>query len=198
MAMPRDCSRDQRGQRQQVAAFVRKRCRLLLLGAAQIDALLEIDGARQRLVEGGITRRDALHAGARILVAIGAGLARRAGLAVPQFLAVEHPQHAGICRVVALHRLTVRRHETVAGPALCLRDFSGASRAARDQERCNDNGINNLHSTVIEADAVAAKPLSPIHSNSNFPLSLATVKKVMNGLAELAGNRSARKISLPL
>ena len=33
-----------------------------------------------------------------------------------------------------------------------------------------------LHSTVIAADAVSAKPLSPIHSNSNVPLSFAVVK----------------------
>ena len=31
--------------------------------AAQVDPLLEVDRARQRLVEGGIMRRDALHAG---------------------------------------------------------------------------------------------------------------------------------------
>ena len=57
-------------------------------------------------------------------------LARRAGLAVPQLLAVEHPQHAGIGGVVVLHRLGVRRHEAVAGPALGLRDFGGASDSA--------------------------------------------------------------------
>ena len=56
----------------------------------------------------------------------------------------------------------------------------------------------NPHSTVIEAEAVSEKPLSPIHSNSNLPLSVAVVKKVMNGLAAIAGNRSARKISVPL
>jgi hypothetical protein len=49
----------------------------------------------------------------------------------------------------------------------------------------------------MEAEAVSLKPLSPIHSNSNLPLSVATVKKVTKGLAAIAGNRSARKISTP-
>ena len=56
----------------------------------------------------------------------------------------------------------------------------------------------NLIRPMIEAEAVSEKPLSPIHSNSNLPLSVAVVKKVMNGLAAIAGNRSARKISVPL
>ena len=48
------------------------------------------------------------------------------------------------------------------------------------------------------ADAAAEKPLSPIHSKSNLPLSVAIVENVMNGFAAVAGNRSARKISVPL
>jgi hypothetical protein len=74
---------DKRGQRQQVAALISEWRRLLMIGAAQIDALLEIDGPAQRLVEGRIARRDALHADARVVVAIGAGLVRGAGLARP-------------------------------------------------------------------------------------------------------------------
>ena len=77
--------RDERGQRQQVAAFVGKRRRLLVLAAAQIDALLQIDGTAERLVDGGIAGRDALHAGARIPVAIGAGFARGAALRFHNF-----------------------------------------------------------------------------------------------------------------
>ena len=77
-----------------------------------------------------------------------------------------------------------------------LRDF-GADGIHREQGRQNDDA-GKPHSTVIEADAVSEKPLSPIHSNSNLPLAVAVVKKVMNGLAAIAGNRSARKISVPL
>jgi hypothetical protein len=45
---------------------------LLLVGAAHIDPLLEIDRPTARRVEGGITRRHALHAGLRVAMAIGA------------------------------------------------------------------------------------------------------------------------------
>ena len=74
-----------------------------------------------------------------------------------------------------------------------MRDFGGEGRR-RDQQR-NGYGASKSHSTVIEADAVSENRWSPIHSNSNLPLSVAVVKKVMNGLAAIAGNRSARKIS---
>ena len=50
----------------------------------------------------------------------------------------------------------------------------------------------------MEAAAVSEKPLSPTHSNSNLPLSVTDVKKLKKGLAAMAGNRSARKISAPL
>ena len=53
-------------------------------------------------------------------------------------------------------------------------------------------------STVILAVAVCAKPLSPVQWNAIVPLSVATVGNVMNGLAEIAGYSSARKISSPL
>ena len=66
--------RDKGGERQQLAALERQRRRLLVIGAAQIDALLEIDGAAERLVESGIAGGDTLHAGAGIVVAIGTGL----------------------------------------------------------------------------------------------------------------------------
>ena len=70
--------------------------------------------------------------------------------------------------------------------------------ANRMEQRRDGYRADRFHSTVMEADAVSENPWSPIHSNSNFPLSVATVKKLMNGLAAIAGNRSARKISTPL
>src|ERR1019366_6463990 len=151
---------------------------------------------------GGVARRHALHAGARVMVTIGAGLARGTGLAVPQGFAVEHPQHAGIGGIVILDRLGVGRHEAVAGPVLGWRDFGGGERsdgdAGRNQQRRDSYRAGRLHSTEMAADAVSLKPLSPIHSKSNLPLSFAIVKNVTNGLAAIAGNRSARKISAPL
>src|ERR1700737_4912331 len=74
---------DECGERQQVVAFVRKRRRLLMSRAAQIDALLQIHGTSKLLVEGGVAGRDALHAGARVVMTIGAGLARRSSFAFP-------------------------------------------------------------------------------------------------------------------
>src|SRR5260370_13043900 len=189
-------ARDQGGKRQQTAALVRKRRRLLMVDAAQIDALLQIDGAAERLVERGIAGSDALHGRAGLAVAVGAGLVGGAYLALPQRIAVEHPEHAGIGGVVLLHRLGVRGQEAVCGGALALRDIRGANSAGRQQgSKGYDPGKS--HSTVIEAEAVSEKPLSPIHSNSNFPLSVAVVKTGMKGLATVAGKRSARKISGP-
>src|ERR1700737_1095993 len=75
--------RDKSGERQQVVAFIRKRRRLLMSDTAQIDALLQIDGTAEFPVEGRVAGAATLHAGARILMAIGAGLARCAGLALP-------------------------------------------------------------------------------------------------------------------
>src|SRR5262249_40602735 len=57
---------------EQLLALERKRRRLLLLGAADIDSLLEIDGASARGTEGWIARRHAFHAHPRVAVAIGA------------------------------------------------------------------------------------------------------------------------------
>ena len=59
-------------------------------------------------------------------------------------------------------------------------------------------GMTSDHSTTIFASSVTSKPLSPIHRNASVPLSVATVWKVMNGLAAIAGNSCVAKISSPL
>ena len=169
-----------------------------MVRAAQIDALFQIDGTPERLVEGGIARGDALHADARVAMAVGAGFCGRAGPVLPQGFAVQHGQHAGIGGVVVLHGFGFRRHETESRAALACRDFVGADERGRDQQRRQDDGAGCSHSTPMAAEAVSLKPLSPIHSKSNLPLSVATVKNVMKGFAAIAGNRSARKISVPL
>src|SRR5437762_6067686 len=192
LRLPRDKGRE----RQQLAALEGERRRLLVVGAARIDALLQIDGAAGCLVESRVARGHAFHACAGIIVAIGAGLVGGTQLALPKRLAVEHPEHAGVGGILVLHRAGVRLHEVVAGATVGLRDFGGESRA-RDQQH-SGYGAGTSHSTDIEADAVSENPWSPTHSNSNLPLSVAVVKKVMKGLAAIAGNRSARKISLPL
>src|SRR6202035_2366703 len=93
----------------------------------------------------------------------------------------------------------------VAGATFGLRDFGGGE--GRDEEAgCDrqrrqghqDYRAGPFHSTEMAAEAVSVKPLSPVHSKSNLPLSVATVKNEMKGFAAIAGNRSARKISTPL
>src|SRR5262249_37717470 len=128
---------------------------------------------------------------------------RRASLPLPHGFAVEHPQHTRIGRVVILDCLVAGRHEGVAGAAFVRRNFGCSERAKREEcgnQQHHGGGYRagGFHSTEIAAEAVSEKPLSPSHSKSNFPLSVAIVKKVTNGLAAIAGNRSARKISSPL
>src|SRR5262249_5124329 len=79
--------------------------------------------------------------------------------------------------------------------ALVLRDALAARGLLRMR---TERGCARDHSTVIFADAVSWKPLSPVHSKSIVPLAVATVKKLRNGLAAIAGCRSALKISSPL
>src|SRR3954453_5281196 len=77
-------------EREQLAAFMRERLRLLLLDAAEIDPLFDVDRAVLRRREGRIARRDAAQRGGRIAMAVSARLVRLARLAIPQRLAVEH------------------------------------------------------------------------------------------------------------
>src|SRR5262249_30231038 len=59
---PAGLSGDERGQRNQLLAFPGERWRLLLLGAAAIDALLEIDRLLGLHIEDRIARGHPLHA----------------------------------------------------------------------------------------------------------------------------------------
>src|SRR5262252_381781 len=112
--------------------------------------------------------------------------------------------------------------QNVAGVALVERDLGGeegraeceqqkrrVGKGAKRRAHAADTAVGTLrfahptgpclfHSTVIFAEPVSWKPLSPVHSNSIVPLSVATVWKLTNGLAAIAGNRSVRKISSPL
>src|SRR5262245_497750 len=192
-------------ERKQLAAFVGQRRRLLAPGAAGVDALLEIHRPSGSGIPGGIARRDTLHARARVAVAAGARLSRRARLAVPQLLAVEQRQHRGVGGVVVLHRAGFRAHELVSGAALrghALRCARRGGKASMDNSRrdgaAQPAAATEAHATVILADSVRENPLSPVHLNSSVPLAVATVLNVMSGLAAMAGWKSARKISSPL
>src|SRR6185295_15925815 len=184
----------------QLAAFVRERRRLLALGAADVDALLEVHGPLQRGVVRGIARGDTLHALARVAVAVGAGAAGGAGLARPERPALENPEHSGIGGVVVLHRPRLLAHELVARAALGQGNLGGKRHPGErdDRERDREAASSPAQSTVIVAVSVAEKPLSPVHWNASVPLSVATVEKTKNGLAAMAGWSSARKTSVPL
>src|SRR5215472_4523802 len=213
---------DESGERQQLVALELQRRRILPVTALEIDALLEVDRAAKALVERRIARGHALHALRRVAVAIGAGFVGAARLGVPERLAVEHPERRRIGRVVVLHGLAVAAEVFVAGAALVERDLGGeegraeceqqkrrVGKGAKRRAHAADTAVGTLrfahptgpclfHSTVIFAEPVSWKPLSPVHSNSIVPLSVATVWKLTNGLAAIAGNRSVRKISSPL
>src|SRR5262249_11173633 len=182
--------------REQLLPLKRERRRLLPLGAADVDAPFEIDRPSARRIEGGIARRHPLHSRLGVAVAIAARLAGGAVLAAPQRLAGEHPQRAGIAGVVVLHGAGVAAHELVAGFSLGERDLAGER--ARAGEDAGDDGRCRPHSTVMAAEAVASKPLSPVQAKLSVPLSVAAVEKVKNGLAGIAGEGSGRKISSPL
>src|SRR4051794_38804473 len=105
-------------EREQLAALMRERFGLLLLGTAEIDALLDVDRAVLRRREGRIARRDAAHRGGRIAVAVSAGFPRLARLAAPERLAIEHREGRRIRRIIILHGARRGAHAVVAGAAL--------------------------------------------------------------------------------
>src|SRR5258708_24111824 len=69
--------RDVRGQREQVAALVGERRRLLPLDAAGVDAFLQVDRAPERGIERPVARRDSFHAFSLLTLAIKAFAIRR-------------------------------------------------------------------------------------------------------------------------
>src|SRR5262245_40378607 len=78
-------------ERQQLTAFQCQRRGLLMLGAADVDALLEIDRAVAGRAERWVARCNPLHADRRILMAIRTRAVGGTGLLIPQRLAVKHP-----------------------------------------------------------------------------------------------------------
>src|SRR5205085_7113184 len=119
------------------AALERERRRLLLLGATEINALLDVDRASFGGAEYRIARRHAAHRGRGVAVAVRTRLVGFADFAFPQRLAVEHRERCRVGGVVVLHRFGGGRHLLVARAALVERDFGEREghRAARD---CGD------------------------------------------------------------
>jgi hypothetical protein len=88
---------------------------LLVLGAALVDALGQVERALQRFIKGRVARGHAAHAVGRLAMATGTRLGARLAGMLPQGLALLDPQQAGVERVVALHGLGGRAHEVEAG-----------------------------------------------------------------------------------
>src|SRR5271170_1986878 len=116
--------------------------RFLLLHTTGVDTLVQIKQSSS--MQPWVACGHPLHA----VVAVSAGLVRCARLAIPQYLAVEHPEHRGIGGVVVLHGPRLAAPELVAGTALGKRDVRPCGRT----ENQNQNEKTRGHSTVIAAD----------------------------------------------
>src|SRR5262249_22475499 len=98
-----------------------------------------------------------------------------AGRRVPQRLALEHGEHAGIGAVVLLHRQRLGRHERAARLALGGRDLGGRHVDATNNEKDSraHPRMAKIHSTVILAVCVWVAPWSSVQASSRVPLSVA-------------------------
>src|SRR5262249_57823937 len=126
-----------------------ERRRLLVLAAAQVDALFEIDRTIARHAECGVTRRNAFHADGSVLVTIGTCAAGRAGFLIPQRYAILHPERRRIDGVVVLHRLAVVTEIEITGPTLVERDIAAMDRPRYRESDCAGNSPH--HQKVIAA-----------------------------------------------
>src|SRR5262245_48120003 len=166
-----------------------------MLAAAPVDPLFEIERAAERRLEDGIARRHPLHGAARVAMAAGARLPGGSALGCPQCLALQDRQHPGVRRVVILHRPGFRRGEIITGPAVFGCDLGRRSRHCNGGDR---HKHQPFHSTVMCLTSVWVWPRSSVQLKAISPLSVATVKKAMNGFAAIAGWSSARNTSSPL
>src|SRR5262249_12661714 len=158
----------------------------LVLGAAPVDPLLEIDRLAERRIEGRITRRDPLHAEPGVTVTILARPASGPHLLGPQRLTMEHPQHSGFGSIFVLHRADLRAGEVVTR-SLTVRCALTCS-DGRCREKGEPNPQNTGHSTLICRLSVWVWPWSSVQLKRNSPVSVATVENAMNGFAAMAGN----------
>ena len=123
-------------------------------------------------------------------MAIRAGLSRNAGLLVPQRLAVEHREHAGIFAVVVLHGAGIGADEVAVGATLverhCRRNRDGGDECGK-KDKCGQAAHGPSHATVIAAVCTWVWPCWSVQENVSVPLSVATVKNETYGLAAIAG-----------
>ena len=100
----------QRLEGQALAALGRPGLAALVLGAALVDALAQVDRHAAAAVDGRVARGHAAHRRGGFAMAIEAALAARSRPGAPQAVALGHPQHARVLAVVVLHRAGGRAH----------------------------------------------------------------------------------------
>src|SRR5690606_12698483 len=99
---------------------------------------------------------------------------------VPECLAVEHPEHARVRRIVLLKVLRLAAHELEAGSPLLRGCSLGRGERDAKAQRSGEAGRPEnpvgppAHSTRISAVSRWACPSSSIHRNAMRPLSVAT------------------------
>jgi hypothetical protein len=129
MGRPR-LMRDERGEGEQLLGFVGERRRILALGAALLDARLEIHEAAELGVVEGMAGGGSFERG-RLAVAGGAGLGLGPGGSAPELVALLDPQHAGIDGEVVLLAAGLRETNSLRAAGRTGRWCAGALRRAR-------------------------------------------------------------------
>src|ERR1019366_405641 len=138
-------------------------------------------------IERGIARGGAAQ-GRDITVAGRAGLSRGAGWLGPQCLTLLHPKERRIGGIVILHRARIRTGIVVPGPSMARAD---------QQQRGDGERGKPVHVTVIATSSVWVTPWSSVNVSANVPLFSAPTLNDRNGLAALAGKKSASSTVSP-
>ena len=163
-------------ERQEVFGFARQRRCFLSLDTGLKDARPQRHQFPRALVDFRIAHRHALHAGARIPMAIGAGFLVFARGCPPEFRAPVNPQGSGICKIVLLHFFEVGTEELETGFDIGWR-YDAMLRGGRHRTDCKRNEDQRLHSrTVRDCRSVPRTPSSSIQASTSSPLALATME----------------------
>ena len=134
---------DECSQREQFLALPGERLRSLILAAAAVDPLLEIERAGECRTERRVAGRDTLHALSPVAMAVGAGAAGGSDPLGPQLFALQHPQHPRVCGIFVLHRADVGAGEVVAGAPLVGCDLGRQRCGGGQAEHCREQGLTS-------------------------------------------------------
>src|SRR5712691_6459642 len=162
-------------EREQLIGLVAQGAGTHALGAAPVDAALEIEEFSASRIDARVARRDPAHV--YFLVAACAGKAFFSRRLAPQLLPALHPQHAGVGELVGLQRSQVLTEERRARFELIERDGALLRlRAQRECRRKEQRGAAAPHPlTAIGCRSEPCTPSSSTQVNSRLPLASATV-----------------------